>query len=249
MKDLKENFNEFKLGTLFPINFDSKNKPILFLNNGILLYKKGGKSDIHIKNKNRGKFTSYCGGQVTGDCIAKAKASGNPTLIKRAVFAQNARKWKHRQGGLINLLIQKNQTGGYFKDPKTNNVIQIYQNLIDNGVSDQAALELTNQKIAEGGWKGYSSGDGKKFNNVNSFVDHIIDWHNKMYPDSLKANSFNQFFNSLEYGKHKYNPNPNIYKQHLLETRPGVKKRINNYRDSLGQQPLSLLYNNNNYNV
>ena len=52
-------------------------------------------SKIHIKKKNRGKFTDYCGGKVTNACIARAKASGNPTLVKRATFAANARKWKH----------------------------------------------------------------------------------------------------------------------------------------------------------
>jgi len=52
-------------------------------------------SKIHIKKKNRGKFTDYCGGKVTDACIKKAKASGNPTLVKRATFAANARKWKH----------------------------------------------------------------------------------------------------------------------------------------------------------
>ena len=54
-----------------------------------------GKSGIKIKKKNRGKFTSYCGGTVTQDCINRAKRSGNKTLIKRAVFAENSRKWKH----------------------------------------------------------------------------------------------------------------------------------------------------------
>jgi hypothetical protein len=44
-------------------------------------------SGIHIKEKNKGKFTSYCGGKVTDECIRKAKASGNPTLVKRATFA------------------------------------------------------------------------------------------------------------------------------------------------------------------
>jgi hypothetical protein len=44
-------------------------------------------SGIHIKKKNRGKFTSYCGGKVTDACIKRAKASGNPTLVKRATFA------------------------------------------------------------------------------------------------------------------------------------------------------------------
>lgn len=54
-----------------------------------------GKSGIHIKKKNRGKFTAYCGGNVTDACIQKAKNSGNPTLVKRATFAENARKWNH----------------------------------------------------------------------------------------------------------------------------------------------------------
>jgi hypothetical protein len=56
-------------------------------------------SGIHIKPKNRGKFTKYCHGKVTDECIRKAKASGNPTLVKRATFAANARKWKHKKGG------------------------------------------------------------------------------------------------------------------------------------------------------
>lgn len=58
-------------------------------------------SGIHIKKKNRGKFTSYCGGKVTDSCIRRAKASGNPTLVKRATFAANARKWKHQKGGTL----------------------------------------------------------------------------------------------------------------------------------------------------
>ena len=67
--------------------------------NIIELLKNG--SGIHIKKKNRGKFTSYCGGKVTNECIRKAKASGNPTLVKRATFADNARHFKHRFGGQI----------------------------------------------------------------------------------------------------------------------------------------------------
>jgi hypothetical protein len=66
---------------------------------GIPNFKKG--SGIHIKKKNRGKFTEYCNGKVTQKCIDKAKKSGNKTLIKRAVFAENSRAWKHQEGGLI----------------------------------------------------------------------------------------------------------------------------------------------------
>ena len=71
------------------------------------LKKQGGilfaKSGIHIKKANRGKFTDYCGGKVTSACIAKGKASSNPTIRKRATFAANSRKWakKHKYGGVI----------------------------------------------------------------------------------------------------------------------------------------------------
>ncbi len=64
-------------------------------------YKKGGKSKIYIKPENRGKFTEYCGGKVTQECISKGKNSPNPAIRKRATFADNARKWKHKDGGKL----------------------------------------------------------------------------------------------------------------------------------------------------
>lgn len=60
-------------------------------------FAKGGK--IHIKKANRGKFTKYCGGKVTSECIARGKRSSNPAVRKRATFAANARKWHHAFGG------------------------------------------------------------------------------------------------------------------------------------------------------
>lgn len=59
------------------------------------LLEKGGKNKIHIKKENRGKFTDYCGGKVTSECISKGKNSPNPAIRKRATFASNARKWNH----------------------------------------------------------------------------------------------------------------------------------------------------------
>lgn len=59
----------------------------------VLRCKNGSK--IHIKKKNRGSFTRYCGGNVTDECIRKAKKSPNPAIRKKATFAANARKWKH----------------------------------------------------------------------------------------------------------------------------------------------------------
>lgn len=73
------------------ILFNNRNKDPIFnlninnLNNYISYYKKGNK--IRIKEKNKGSFTKYCNGKVTNECIQKAKNSGNPKLVKKAVFA------------------------------------------------------------------------------------------------------------------------------------------------------------------
>lgn len=78
---------------------------IAYQNNGgyIDFYKKGGKPKIYIKKSNRGKFTEYCGGSVTQECIRKGKNSPDPKIRKRAIFAANVRKFKHKSGGKIKL--------------------------------------------------------------------------------------------------------------------------------------------------
>lgn len=73
--------------------------PNSFESSELNTFAKGGK--IHIKPENRGKFTKYCGGKVTSECIARGKRSSDPAVRKRAVFAQNARKFKHAYGGFL----------------------------------------------------------------------------------------------------------------------------------------------------
>lgn len=63
------------------------------------IFKKGNK--IKIKKKNRGKFTEYCNGKVTSECIQRGKNSPNPKIRKRATFADNVRHFKHKFGGQI----------------------------------------------------------------------------------------------------------------------------------------------------
>lgn len=51
-----------------------------------------GKANRQMKKKGTvGAFTDYCGGRVTQKCIDKAKSSDDPTLVRRAVFAENMR--------------------------------------------------------------------------------------------------------------------------------------------------------------
>lgn len=54
-------------------------------------YKDGG---IHIKKKNRGKFNALK--KRTGKSTEELTHSKNPLTRKRAIFAQNAKKWKHK---------------------------------------------------------------------------------------------------------------------------------------------------------
>ena len=65
----------------------------------ILLFKKGG--GIHINPKNKGKFNATK--KKTGKSTEELTHSKNPKTRKRAIFAQNARKWKHKLGGLLKI--------------------------------------------------------------------------------------------------------------------------------------------------
>lgn len=66
-------------------------------------YQTGG--EIHIKENNRGKFTEAAkragkSVQAYAAQILANKENYSPTLVKRANFARNARKWKHQEGGV-----------------------------------------------------------------------------------------------------------------------------------------------------
>lgn len=71
---------------------------------GPLSYADGG--GIHIKKKNRGKFTASAkragmGVQEYARHILANKERYSPTLVKRANFARNAAGWKHDLGGYL----------------------------------------------------------------------------------------------------------------------------------------------------
>ena len=62
-------------------------------------YFKNG-SGIHIKEKNKGKFTKSAkqhgmGVQEFASHVLNNKDKYSPTLVKRANFAHNASNWKH----------------------------------------------------------------------------------------------------------------------------------------------------------
>ena len=53
-----------------------------------------GKSSIHIKEKNKGKFNATK--ERTGKSTEELTHSKNPLTRKRAIFAQNAAKWNKK---------------------------------------------------------------------------------------------------------------------------------------------------------
>ena len=52
---------------------------------------------IHIKPSKKGSFTKWCKNKgydgVTNKCIQEGKNSNSKAIRKKAIFAQNARKW------------------------------------------------------------------------------------------------------------------------------------------------------------
>lgn len=99
---LGNSVNNARATELFGVNKADYGGPLTMRYTGTMspfgnTFAEGG--EIYIKKANRGKFTKYCGGKVTSECIAKGKRSSDPAVRKRATFAANARKWKHAFGG------------------------------------------------------------------------------------------------------------------------------------------------------
>jgi hypothetical protein len=72
------------------------------------------KSGIHINPANKGKFTATK--KKTGKSTEELTHSSNPLTRKRAIFAQNAKKWKHADDGWANAA---NAISGAFTTPGT----------------------------------------------------------------------------------------------------------------------------------
>lgn len=180
---------------------------------------------IHIKKKNKGKFTDWCGGKVTSECIQKGKNSDNPTIRKRATFAENARHWKHQNGGS---LTSKFQLGGFFSqiqdywnsldtDEKTDligegvnflgNTISNVSNTIQAAKNKQQLIanEQMNQDIARKNY--YTNGEY-------SYTPKKIDQPIKIY-NSVDNNNLNTFRQDL-YNNQKVNDTiQNNYMEYL----------------------------------
>lgn len=100
--NLSESLKQAALAYLKSLNYRDA---LRFKRGGRLVprYKNG--SGIHIKKENRGKFTASAkrAGQSVQEHARSVLNNPNATPLqkKRANFARNAAKWKHRNGGII----------------------------------------------------------------------------------------------------------------------------------------------------
>ena len=155
-----------------------------------LMLKKGSK--IHIKKENRGKFTDYCGGKVTSECISRGKNSPDPKIRKRATFAANARKWKHADGGTIDGDVS-------FEGIKTTNnrpynpvyISYINTKLRDAGMGKNQRLAVLSNIIEESGGDPFAEGPGGFYG--------LLQWSPQRYKKTGVKNVYEELDNQINY--------------------------------------------------
>ena len=173
--------------------------------NDLLQFLKDG-SGIHIKKSQRGSFTKYCNGKVTNECIQRGKNSSNPKIRKKAVFAENSRKWRHQQGGvlqtfggggitdsLIDFVIQKegfNETPTDIGDGKIT---------IGSGLTAKKWIDLYNQKGVWSKEDNRAAVTEELQNRLKWAQETVPNWNklNKNQQDALLSYKYNYDFNHI----------------------------------------------------
>lgn len=124
--DVLENQNDLDVMA----NFSANGGPITMRYSGVMSpfgnqFKDGG--SIHIKPENRGKFTALK--KRTGKSATWFKEHGTPAQKKMAVFALNAKKWKHDDGGYLNENSRSNENfSNIFFDNGSSNLYNSWNN-------------------------------------------------------------------------------------------------------------------------
>lgn len=138
---------------------------------------------IHIKKENRGKFTETK--KRTGKTTEELTHSKNPLTRKRAIFAQNAKKWKHKDGGEVHKPNGHRSIldNGWFKtkDLKKNHPLTYQQGgNFTTGALANTVWEFPNQVK-------YGNGN---YNNVNNkLLSQLTPDSRRHYSDKIKLSN------------------------------------------------------------
>ena len=221
-------------------------------------------SGIHIKKENRGKFTETK--KRTGKTTEELTHSKNPLTRKRAIFAQNAKKWKHKDGGevhkpnghrsiLDNGLfktkdLKKNhpltyQQGGNFQINNSQpQVLQRYISLVNQGIPQQAAFDTSHLSMIEDGRPGKYYSFGRRASNLDGWTKNATDsLTNGRYKNLQNVQNFNQFKQGLK--QKNYNTRPTFYNIEMNRGRNKNKQIINQWNREQGLNPIALVTNQN----
>lgn len=221
-------------------------------------------SGIHIKKENRGKFTETK--KRTGKTTEELTHSKNPLTRKRAIFAQNSRKWKHEDGGEVHkpnghrsILdngwfktkdLKKNhpltyQQGGNFQINNSQpQVLQRYISLVNQGIPQQAAFDTSHLSIVEDGRPGKYYSFGRRASNLGGWTKNATDsLTNGRYKNLQNVQNFGQFKQGLK--QKNYNNRLAFYNVEINRGRDKNKQIINQWNKTNGLPLIAGLYNQN----
>ena len=221
-------------------------------------------SGIHIKKENRGKFTETK--RRTGKTTEELTHSKNPLTRKRAIFAQNSRKWKHEDGGEVHkpnghrsILdngwfktkdLKKNhpltyQQGGNFQINNSQpQVLQRYISLVNQGIPQQAAFDTSHLSIVEDGRPGKYYSFGRRASNLGGWTKNATDsLTNGRYKNLQNVQNFGQFKQGLK--QKNYNNRPAFYNVEINRGRDKNKQIINQWNKTNGLPLIAGLYDQN----
>ena len=219
-------------------------------------------SGIHIKKENRGKFTETK--KRTGKTTEELTHSKNPLTRKRAIFAQNAKKWKHEDGGEVHkpnghrsILdngwfktkdLKKNhpltyQQGGPFQINNSQpQVLQRYISLVNQGIPQQAAFDTSHLSMIEDSRPGKYYSFGRRASNLGGWTKNATDsLTNGRYKNLQNAQNFGQFKQKLK--QKNYNTRPAFYNIEMNRGRDRDKQIINQWNKQQGLNPIAQIYN------
>lgn len=169
-------------------------------------------SGIHIKKENRGKFTATK--KRTGKTTEELTHSKNPLTRKRAIFAQNAKKWKHEDGGNVHKPNGHRSIldNGWFKtkDLKKNHPLTYQQggNFTTGALVDAIYDNGTEQKYGKGNYNNFNPKllSQLKPNENNHYNDVVKYKNHPTHPSKGKFNKSGTKFYMTDFGM----KNPNL---------------------------------------
>ena len=99
---------------------------------------------IHINPANKGKFNATK--KATGKTTEELTHSKNPLTRKRAIFAQNASRWKHQDGGQAMQQQQQQQPQGGGQQDQMQQLVQMAEQALAQGASPEKVAQMLIQQ-------------------------------------------------------------------------------------------------------